>query len=355
MMQETKRSLRMAPSATFLNKSFENYLDKIRFTREEKVIVTTVAGDGDPGLSNGPALRAKFKSPLDVAVTNDGVVYVADGFNSCIRKIAGDEVTTFAGNGNANIKNGIGTDARFKIPCRLSIDQEGTLYLSDAADPRIRKITSDAIVSTYAGTNTFGFRDGDASIAQFGQSFGVIVDAQKNIFIADSQNDCIRQISLDKRVDTIAGTAGSRGLLQNSTSAIKFYFLKGLAIDNKGNLFAADFNRIYKITPAGAVSTFAEASIKKHSDRITDTIRLSQIEDLVTDEHENIYLSEAHRILKITPNGSLSIVAGGSPGYKDGDGGSAKFNEPKGIAIDKQGNIYVADSNNNRIRKISFQ
>jgi hypothetical protein len=256
MMQETKRPLTIAPSATFLNKSFENYLDKIRFKREEKVIVTTVAGNGDPGLSNGPVLRAKFKSPLDVAVTSDGAVYVADGFNSCIRRIAGDEVTTFAGNGNANIKNGIGIDARFKIPCRLSIDNEGNLYLSDAADPRIRKITSEAIVSTYAGKNTFGFRDGDASIAQFGQSFGIIVDAQKNIFIADSQNDCIRQISLNKRVNTIAGT-GSRGLLQNRTGAIKFYFLKGLAVDNNGNLFAAYFNRVYKITPAGAVSTFA--------------------------------------------------------------------------------------------------
>jgi sugar lactone lactonase YvrE len=354
MIQETKMPSTISPSATFLNKSFENYLDKIRFKREEKVIVTTVAGNGDPGLSNGPAARAKFKSPLDVAVTNDGAVYVADGFNSCIRKIAGDEVTTFAGNGNANIKNGIGNDARFKIPCRLSIDHEGAFYLSDAADPRIRKISSEAIVSTYAGTNTFGFRDGDASVAQFGQSFGVIVDAKKNIFIADSQNDCIRRISLDKRVTTIAG-AGARGLLQNSTSAIKFYFLKGIAIDNNGNLFAADFNRIYKITPAGAVSTFAGAGIKKHSDRITDSIKLSQIEDLVTDEHENIYLSEGHRILKITPNGSLSIVAGGSPGYKDGDGEFAKFNDPKGIAIDKQGNIYVADSNNNRIRKISFQ
>jgi hypothetical protein len=354
MIQETKMPSTIAPSATFLNKSFENYLDKIRFKREEKVLVTTVAGNGDPGLSNGPALRAKFKSPLDVAVTNNGAVYVADGFNSCIRKIAGDEVITFAGNGNANIKNGIGTDARFKIPCRLSIDHEGNLYLSDAADPRIRKITSEAIVSTYAGTNTFGFRDGDASIAQFGQSFGVIVDTQKNIFIADSQNDCIRQISFDKRVNTITGP-GSRGLLQNSISTIKFYFLKGLAIDKNGNLFAADFNRIYKITPAGAVSTFAGVGIKKHSDRVPDTIKLSQIEDLVMDEQENIYFSEAHRILKITPDGSLSIVAGGSPGYKDGYGESAKFNEPKGLGIDKQGNIYVADSNNNRIRKISFQ
>ena len=119
-------------------------------------------------------------------------------------------------------------------------------------------------------------------------------------------------------------------------------------------MFAAVFNRIYKISPAGIVSAFAGAGIKKDSDRLPATIKLSQIEDLVMDEQENIYLSEAHRILKITPDGSLSIVAGGSPGYKDGDGESAKFNGPKGLSADKQGNIYVADSNNNRIRKISF-
>ncbi len=353
-MQKTEISLTKAPSATFLNKSFENYLDKLRFKRKEKAIVTTIAGDGTPGLVNGPALRAKFKSPLDVAVTDNGSVYVADGFNSCIRKIMADEVITFAGNGNANIKNGIGTEARFKIPCRLDIDLEGNLYLSDAADPRIRKITSEAIVTTYAGTKSFGFRDGDASVAQFGQSFGVIIDSQKNIFIADSQNDCIRQISFDKRVNTIAGT-GTRGLFQNSASAIKFYFLKGLAIDKNGNLFAADFNRIYKITPSGTVSSFAGAGIKNYSDRISNTIKLLQIEDLVMDEQENIYFSEAHRILKLTPHGTLSIVAGGSPGFKDGDGESAKFNEPRGLGIDKQGNIYVADSKNNRIRKISFR
>jgi sugar lactone lactonase YvrE len=176
---------------------------------------------------------------------------------------------------------------------------------------------------------------------------------KKNIFIADSQNDCIRQISLDKRVNTIAG-AGSRDCYKTSARCYKIPFFEGLTIDKSGNLFAADFNRIYKISPVGAVSTFAGAGIKKHSDRITD-IKLSQIEDLVMDEHQNIYLSEAHRILKVTPDGFLSIVAGGSPGYKDGEGESAKFNEPRGLAIDKQGNIYVADSNNNRIRKISFQ
>ena len=342
------------PSAAFLNRSFEKYLGKINFQEEKKVVVSTVAGDGRPGLVDGDALRANFKSPLDVAVTPDGTLYVADGFNSCIRKITGNKVSTFAGNGNANIKDGIGADARFKIPCRLTIDIEGTLYLLDAADPRIRKITPASFVSTYAGTALFGLRNGDSTLAQFGQSFGITTDPKKNIYIADSQNDCIRKISVDGRVTTIAGTDSNR-IRQWDTSAAKFYFLKGLSIDNSGNLFVADLTRVCKITPKGDVSTFINVSVKAYSDEISKSIKFSHIEDMVMDEEENIYLTEAHRILKITPGGSLSIVAGSTPGYKDGDGESAKFNEPKGLGIDKQGNIYVADSNNNRIRKITFE
>src|SRR5262245_38134523 len=216
------------------DKVFKKRVEKINTQSQKKAIVTTLAGNGLPGLADGPALMAKFKSPLDVVVADDGTVYIADGFNSCIRKITGNEVITFAGNGNANIKNGIGRDARFKIPCRLAVDIEGSLYLSDAADPRIRKITSGGLVSIYAGANRFGFCDGDASIAQFGQSFGIVTDAQKNIYIADSQNDCIRKISADNRVTTIAG-AGSKRSFYGDTSTLKFYFLKGLVVDKLGN------------------------------------------------------------------------------------------------------------------------
>jgi len=353
-MKETVLPVTKGPSAAFLNRSFEKYLEKTRFQEEKKAIVSTVAGGGRPGLVDGPALTANFKSPLDVAISPDGTIYVADGFNSCIRKVTNNEVTTFAGNGNANIKDGIGADARFKIPCRLTIDIEGNLYLSDAADPRIRKITPAAFVSTYAGTPVFGLRNGDSSLAQFGQSFGITTDSQKNIYIADSQNDCIRKISVDSRVTTIAGPDSNR-TLQWDTSAAEFYFLKGLSSDDSGNLFVADLDRVFKITPKGVVSTFINNSVQAYPGKISKSMKFSQIEDMAMDEEENIYLTEAHRILKITPSGSLSIVAGGTPGYRDGDGESAKFNEPKGLGIDKHGNIYVADSNNNRIRKITFK
>jgi sugar lactone lactonase YvrE len=354
-MQEIKTSIETAPSASLLNRFFDNDLEKKKNWQSKRTIVTTVAGDGTAGLVDGPAPTAKFKSPLDVVVHGDGTIYVADGFNSCIRKISDGMASTFAGNGNANIKNGDGFDARFKIPCRLASDVAGNLYLLDAADPRIRKITPSARVSIYAGTSTFGFRDGDVSTAQFGQSFGIAFDAQQNIYIGDSQNDCIRKISSDGQVATLAGAGiGNQKFLKGNVETINFYFIKAVVVDKQGNLFVADLNRIRKVTPAGVVSTFFGNSKKESLDGIPETAWLTAIEDMVMDDRENIYLLEGNRILKITPERIVSTVAGSIAGYEDGDAISSKFNQPKGLCVDAKGNIYVADSNNNRIRKISF-
>ena len=319
----------------------------------QKVTVSTVAGSGVPGLADGLARAARFKSPLDVTVMADGSIYVADGFNSCIRKIRDGKVTTFAGNGNANIKNGNGTNARFKIPCRMASDIDNNIYLLDAADPRLRKITPFGDVSFYAGASTFGYHNGDANNAQFGQGFGIVADAQKNIYIADSQNNCIRKISLDGTVTTFAGT-GRQGLLNGDTHTAEFFFIKGMVIDKQDNLLVADLNRVRKVSQEGSVSTFFFTNAKGDRNEALETSRFSQIEDMVMDEHENIYLTEGNRILKVTPQGNVSTVAGSSAGYRDGDAEFAKFNGPRGLAIDKEGNIYVADSNNNSIRKISF-
>lgn len=340
----------ITPSPTPLNNPLKSGLET-EIQLAKKTVVSTIAGSGVAGLADGPVLTAKFKFPLDVLVMTDGTIYVADGFNSCIRKIAGGHVTIFAGNGSANIRNGNSIEARFKIPCRLTSDVNGDLYLLDAADPRIRKITPAANVSTYAGTSTFGFRNGDASIARFGQSFGIVADSQRNIYIADTQNDCIRKISYDGQVTTLAG---KQGFLSTDAASAKFYFVKGVVIDKPGNLFVADYNRIYKVSPDGVVSIFAGNGIKGYADGNPETAQFSQIEDMVIDEEQNIYLTEDHRIRKLTPQGMVSTVAGSTAGYQDGNAIAAKFNEPKGLGIDEQGNIYVADANNNRIRKISF-
>jgi len=154
-------------------KKVTNGRQRVEPLQVQRTIVSTVAGDGSPGFLDGPALMAKFKSPLDVAILPDGAIYVADAFNSSIRKIEDGIVSTYAGNGNANITNGIGNNARFKMPSRLTLDSIGNLYILDAADPRIRKITPLCEVSIYAGSIFFGCKDGCAITAQFGQSFGL--------------------------------------------------------------------------------------------------------------------------------------------------------------------------------------
>ena len=333
-----------APLINVIRNAFPKRCVKVRHQRMKRAIVSTVAGDGTSGFLDGPAAVSKFKSPLDLAVLPDGTIYVADAFNSSIRMIKNDIVATFAGNGYANIKNGNGSNARFKIPSRLTLDDAGNLYILDAADPHIRKITASADVSIYAGSNCFGFKDGEASVAQFGQSFGIVRDLQGNIYVADSQNDCIRKISFHGEVTTITG-----GRVK------QFQFVTGIAINKQGDLFVSDVYRIKKITPKGIVSTFAGSYQKGYADARGGSAKFSQIEDLIMDQQENIYVTDENRIRKITPQGIVTTIAGSVAGYKDGEGKTAEFDGPQGLGIDLYGNIYVADFNNKRIRKISFE
>ena len=352
-MEKISISAAIEPLITKTKYTFRKKYEKVK-PQQKKTIVSTLAGDGTAGFLDGPALTAKFKSPIDVAVLPDGTMYVADAFNSSIRKIEKGLVTTFAGNGNANITNGNCTTARFKIPSRLALDVEGNLYILDAADPRVRKITPVADVSTLAGANKFGYGDGEAGIAQFGQSFGIVTDVQGNIYVADSQNDRIRKISAAGFVTTIAGN-GVQGFVNGNGDTAQFHFVTGITIDKEGNLFVSDFTRIRKITPAGFVSTFAGSYIRGYANGKRAIAQFSQLEDIAIDEQGNIYATDKDRIRKITPQGIVSTIAGSIAGYEDGDGASAKFDGPQGLGIDKEGNIYVADFNNRRIRKISFE
>jgi len=321
---------------------------------EKKWIVTTVAGNGAPFFADGPVLMARFRAPQDVAVTADGI-YVADGLNHRIRKIAGGEVTTFAGFGRQDTTSGIGTAAGFACPLQIVSDMTGNLYTLDVNDFRVRKITPAALVTVVAGNGVRGFADGRADTAKFGESVGIVADEQENIYVSDWENRRIRKISITGKVTTIAGN-GRSGFVNGNGDTAQFFALGGIAIDKLGNLFVADFNRVRKITPAGVVSTFAGSDAIGYRDGQLDVALFRFIDDIVIDEQGNIYVSDDNRLRKISTQGEVSTIAGNTPGgYLDGDAASAKFNGLSGLGIDKQGNIYVADINNNRIRKISFE
>jgi sugar lactone lactonase YvrE len=322
---------------------------------EKKWTVTTIAGDGRPVFADGPALNASFRDPLDVAVSEDGIIYVADVLNHRIRKIAGGQVTTFAGSGFSDTTGGVGINAAFKLPDGLAIDNSGNLYTLDVTDPRIRKISPDGFVSRYAGSGIEGFADGPAEIAQFGEeTSGIASDNQGNIYVSDFDNNRIRKISVTGQVTTVAGN-GNDGYVDGNSDVAEFSSPTGIVADKQGNLFVADLNRVRKITPSGIVSTFAGGDSTGYRDGQPREALFSFIQDMIIDQDGNIYLSDGNRIRRITPQGIVSTLAGSTPGYQDGDAVSAKFFSPTGLGIDKQGNIYVADLSNHRIRKISFE
>jgi sugar lactone lactonase YvrE len=316
-------------------------------------IVSTIAGNGIPFFADGPALLASFKDPIDAAVSNDGTVYVADPITHRIRKISGGSVSTFAGDGSWGIADG--TNAEFELPSQVIVDANGNVYTLDIDDPRVRKITPDGNVSSIAGNGQVGFKDGAAKDAEFGQeTSGLTIDAQGNILVVDFDNKRIRKISSNGQVSTIAGN-GKQGFVDGLPSDAEFFAPSGIATDKDGNIFVGDGNRVRKITASGIVSTYAGGSASGYRDGTANEAQFTSIDDMVIDDQGDIFLTDQNRIREIDQHGIVSTIAGNSSGYKDGAGSTAQFYSPAGLGMDKQGNLVVADVNNNRIRKISKQ
>jgi len=312
--------------------------------KEKKWMVSTVAGDGSPYFADGPALMAKFRAPQDIVVTPDGILYVADALNHRIRKIAEGQGSTFAGFDMQDTTSGVGTAAGFAHPIQVVSDVIGNLYTLDVNDFRVRKITPAALVPVAAGSGVRGFADGRADTTKFGESLGIVTDNEGNIYVSAWENKRIRKISVSGLVTTIAGQ------MQFGPG--------GIAIDKQDNLYVVDggSSLIRKITPHGDISTFVGTGKPGNKDGYANEAQFSiNMNDIVIDDNGNLFLADDSRIRKITPQGVVSTIAGSAIGYRDGDGASAKFNLIAGLGIDKQGNIYAADDNNNRIRKISFE
>jgi len=323
----------------------------------KKVMVTTFAGDGTDGWRDGPLLSAHFETPIDVAISPDGTLYVADYNDRRIRKISGGQVSVLAGDGNFGSKDGAGDTAEFVDPYRIEVDGGGNVFEIDQADSRVRRITPAGIVSTYAGSGTAGFRDGDVSVALFAQGMGgIAIGEQGDIYIDDTNNGRIRKISADGQVRTFAGRP-SKGFVEGDTSVAQFLNPNAILFDRQGNMFVADNGNycIRKITPGGQVSRLTGTGVGGMADGGPGVAQFHYIYDMVLDRDGNLLLSDGDRIRKVTPSGEVSTIAGSTTGFADGEGAEAKFNYPAGLAIDGSGDLYVADAMNNRVRKISFK
>lgn len=335
----------------------KEYSQPMSPSSEKKWIVTTIAGNGTKGYSDGPSLSAKFNAPIHVTVATDGTLFIADFSNHRIRKIYRGQVTTYTGNDTFGLVNGRGVEAQFKSPYRIALDAVGYMYILDEGTPIIRKISPSTDVSVFAGTDIPGYLNGSALTARFQSDEGaVIADRSGNIYIGDTFNNIIRKISSDGQVSTLAGT-GVEGLRNGNADSAQFRFPVGIVFDKQANIYVADEGNfcIRKISADGLVSTFSGSGTKGNTDGGPATAQFNNINDMVGDSQGNLYVADENRIRKVTPQGIVSTIAGSTAGFMDGDGASAKFHGIGGLGIDAQDNLYLADIVNNCIRKISFR
>jgi sugar lactone lactonase YvrE len=299
-----------------------------------------------------------FDSPTGVAVDAAGNIYVADYGNDLIRKInLAGLVSTLAGTGVQGQINATGILASFSRPTGIALDAAGNLYVADAGNNLIRKITQAGVVTTLAGGDTTGTVNGQGSTASFFDPLGVALDGSGNVYVADAGNNLIRMITPAGVVSTLAGNGNV--VTDNGTlSANSFNNPTGVAADAAGNVYVANYlnNNILEVNPAGVVTNFAGDGQAGFADGAAASAEFYYPNNLAIDAAKNIYVSDGVNdlIRKMTPDGTVSTFAGsGEAGAVDSTGTAASFNGPAGLAVDAKGNVYVADSNNNLIRKIT--
>jgi hypothetical protein len=328
-------------------------------------VVTTLAGLATiiGGSADGTGSAARFDCPEGVAVDSAYNVYVADTYNYTIRKVAlGGVVTTLAGQpGSWGSADGTGSAARFWWPRGVAVDSAGNVYVADTANDTIRKVTPGGVVTTLAGlAGNIGSADGAGSAARFDWPDGVAVDSAGNVYVADTANDTIRKVTPGGVVTTLAGLAENEGSADGTGSAARFYQPAGVAVDNAGNVYVADYYNctIRKVTPSGVVTTLAGlAGSYGSADGTGSAAQFKYPKGVAVDSAGNVYVADDRNdtIRKVTPSGVVTTLAGlaGSYGSADGTGTNAQFTDPSGVAVDSAGNVYVADTGNGTIRKVT--
>jgi uncharacterized protein (TIGR03437 family) len=318
------------------------------FKVDPKGILTRVAGTSRAGYSGdgGPAIDAQlfttdlftedpqFGYPGGIVVDSSGNLYISDAGNHRVRKVStAGVITTVAGNGTPGYSGdgGPATGAQLMYPAGLAIDAVGNLFIADAT--QIRKLSPNGVITTVTESG----------------ALGLAVDKSGSLYFAGGAK--VRKVSPDGAVTVVAGNGqiGDGGDGGPATSA-QLIGPASVALDNSGNLYIADVSRVRKVSTDGIISSVARVELPGTTMPIT-------VESISLDNSGNLYLAGVSYVLKLPPNGLIAVIAGngGSTTYS-GDGGqtrNARFNAPTGVAVDALGNLYVADSGNYRVRRIS--
>ena len=318
----------------------------------QQYTITTIAGSpNNPGFAgdSGSAVGSQLNFPFGLAVDKTGTLYIADGLNNRVRKVSGGVITTVAGNGTAGFTgdNASATSAELNNPTGVAVDSSGNLYIADSGNNVVRKVANGTI-TTFAGNNSAGAGysgDGAAATgAQLNNPVGVAVDASGNVYIADAGNNVVRQV-------------GGGNII---TPAVGFTHPDGVAIDSSGNLYVADTvaRRIVKFS-GGAYTTVAGNGKPAFGgdDGPGAQASLNAPMGLAVDASGNVYIADTlnGRIRKLTPSGTITTIAGTGALYYSGDGGpaaQAAMYFPRGVAVDPSGNIYIADTANSVVRQL---
>ena len=330
-------------------------------------VITTVAGNGTAGYSgdNGAATNAEISnfSNLGLCVDAFGNLFIADAQNNRIRKVATNGIiTTVVGTGSSGFfgDNGSATSATINNPMGVAVDSSNNLYIADSGNNRIRKVNASGIITTFAGTGTSGYSGdgGAATSAKINNPAGVVVDAAHNLFIVDTGNQCVRKIGTNNIINTVAGNgtngfSGDGGVATNAN----LFNPQNVSVDGIGNLFIADSinNRIRKVGTNGIISTMAGWIVNdtNFATNVTFNIAIG----IASDSVGNIYIADSYnnRIRELGTNGIVSTVAGNGIASYSGDGGvatNASFRNIWSVTVDSVGNIFIPDRLNNRVRKV---
>lgn len=323
---------------------------------------TTLAGKISPGDTNVSTPGRSFSHSRSVAVDLAGNVYVASMWEHTICRVtAAGEVTILAGHaGRAGSQDGVGGAARFCHPQGLAVDVAGNVYVADSGNNTIRRVTPGGVVTTVAGlARLVGAADGLGTAARFNYPDSVAVDGAGNIFVADLYNNTIRKVTPAGDVSTLAGLAGCAGSADGTGKVARFNFPSGVAVDGEGTVYVADIfnNAIRKVSPAGTVTTLAGKLTYDTGGRdgTEAAAQFCHPGGLAVDRTGNVYVADSGNdtVRRVTPAGVVTTLAGlaGQAGYLDGTGSSVRFSNPAGLALDRAGNLLVLDASNAVIRR----
>ncbi len=317
--------------------------------------VFTLAGNGEVGTTEGPALEASFDEPVELVLDEEGNIYVVEYHGARVSKITADGmVIAVVDNPTGNV-DGPKEEARLGTPRGIVLADDGNLYISDWENRSVRRVTLDGTVTTI-----------------FERSFVETLALMPNGDILAStgpDREQISRITLDGEMIPVAGSPQHGGHNDGPAEAAQFTLVSGVAVDQDGQIYVTEAvslrsrggnHLIRVISPDGEVSTLTgQRFVTAYADGPLEDARFHHPVDIEVDAAGNLYVADSlnHCIRRISPDGMVSTVAGrcGHAGYADGLGEEAEFNLPQGLALDAKGNIYVADTRNHRIRKIVFE